>query len=829
MYLLSFIFEFTWLLIIGLLPVYFSLNTFSAWVINKFAFFVSLTIVLIFLWLAKMIFTESKSPDLQGRSGLKSLKPLIPIFIFILVLGCSTVFSLRPEISFWGSYQRKFGYFTWLLSFLFFLVLFFNLKTEKQIKRIVWVIFFSAIAVILYGFLQILGLDPIGWLEPPLLTKRVFSTIGQPNFLASWFLLVIPTIGWLFLKEKKFLVKSLIFLVFFLSLACFLLTGSRGGLIGLIAGIFFFFFALSLIKRKRKMFIAGLITLLFIIISMFFLNIFLPQNQKTAFFKNYPSLARFLILEGGGGERIVIWQNALSLIKKRPILGFGPETQFFNFITLYQPVEGVLESVNNYTDRAHNDLLEITYTSGFFGLTAYLLMIIYIFYLGTRINADRTRINADRTRINHGLRFCPPEKQNPQLNLFLLTGLLAYLVSLQFSFHEISGLVYFWLYFALILRTQINADQKTQINADQKTQINADRTQINADRTQINADRTQINADRTQINADSQRKSAFPKTFNKIILLIILELLTILFIWQTAGRLVQADIYYKKVIVSKIKNDWPKILNNYQKVFLYASDEIFYQTKFAEDLFQGIDFYQDKEKKITILNNSIERLERANEGSEIFQITLDLARVYTLKAGLTREKKDFEKANELFKHLKELSPGFPHFYKDWIQLKIFSASGGEKWQEAEDLCFKALNLYPDIDDPRLNQEHKKQLAEKRAEIYEQLGKIYFSEKKYSQAKENYQQALRLTPQTRINLHKKLADIYYLEGDLEKAIRENIHGYFLNPKDPVWSYSISFLYHEKEDQKKAIDWVKICQALGPEDKDIQNFLKKILIP
>jgi len=313
------------------------------------------------------------------------------------------------------------------------------------------------------------------------------------------------------------------------------------------------------------------------------------------------------------------------------------------------------------------------------------------------------------------------------------------------------------------------------------------------------------------------------KTFNKIILFIILELLVIFFIWQTAGRLVQADIYYKKVIVSKIKKDWPKILNNYQKVFLYVPDEIFYQTKFAEDLFQGIDFYQEQEKKITILNNSIARLEKTNKGSEIFQITLDLARVYTLKAGLTKEKEDFEKANESFKHLKELSPEYPNFYKDWIQLKIFE----ENWQEAEDLCFKALNLYPDINDPRLNKEHKKQLAEKRAEIYEQLGKIYFSEKKYSQAKENYRQALRLTPQTRINLHKKLADIAYLEGDLEKAIRENIHGYFLNPKDPVWSYSVSFLSNEKEDKKNAVDWAKICQALGPEDLDIQNFLKKIL--
>jgi len=313
------------------------------------------------------------------------------------------------------------------------------------------------------------------------------------------------------------------------------------------------------------------------------------------------------------------------------------------------------------------------------------------------------------------------------------------------------------------------------------------------------------------------------KTFNKIILFIILELLVIFFIWQTAGRLVQADIYYKKVMVSKIKKDWPGVLNNYQKIFFYAPDDFFYQTKFAEDLFQNINFYQEQEKKITILNNSIGRLEKANKPKEIFQITLNLARVYTLKAGRTLKKEDMERADQLFKHLKEMSPRYPHFYKDWIELKI----SGEKWQEAEDLCFKALNLYPDIDDPRLNKGHKEQLAEKRAEIYEQLGKIYFLEKKYLQAKENYRQALLLAPQTKINLHKKLADIAYLEGDLEKALQENIHGYFLNPKDPVWSYSISFLYQEKGDQDKAIYWANICRALGPEDKDIQEYLNKII--
>ena len=140
--------------------------------------------------------------------------------------------------------------------------------------------------------------------------------------------------------------------------------------------------------------------------------------------------------------------------------------------------------------------------------------------------------------------------------------------------------------------------------------------------------------------------------------------------------------------------------------------------------------------------------------------------------------------------MKELSPNYPHYYKDWAQLKFYEL----KYEEAEELCLEALKLYPDVNEARLNEVHKAQLAKKRAEIYGLLGDIYFERKQYKEADEFYRQAIKLSPFEESSLYKKIADIYYLEKNFEKAIGMNIHGFNLNPKDSIWSYSISFLYN-----------------------------------
>jgi len=480
-YIFSVCLEFCWLMVIFLLPICFSLNIASPWQI-KYTFFIYLVQALVFLWLAKIILTPH---------GLKkeNLYKLFPVFIFIIVLGLATIFSQWPRMSFWGTYERKMGYLTWLHCFLFFLVLFFNFKSRAQLKRIAWTIFFATTIVVVYGLFQLLGLDPILWIERPLITKRIFSLVGQPNFLASWLLLTLPFIIWLFFEEKKFIVISLIFISLILSLICFFFTGSRGGAIGLLAGLLFFFFSLSWLKRKRKNLIFSkfspsqegcerserelsklggrgkfiLLILSFIVSSVVFLNI-----------KNPNSRFSFSAIKQAGEFRTTIWQQALSLIKKRPLLGYGPETQFFHFIKLYQPVQGILESINSYPDRSHNDFLDMALTSGIAGLLSYLFMIVAVFYYGfvylfktKRSFIKISPVTEGRSEATIGNPLGVQARGvggNFDLILLVLSGLFAYLVSLQFSFHEITGLVYFWLMLVIVLKVNELKNQRINEN-----------------------------------------------------------------------------------------------------------------------------------------------------------------------------------------------------------------------------------------------------------------------------------------------------------------------------------------------------------------------------
>jgi len=194
------IIEFGWLLVFGLCPIFFSLICYSDFVISQYFLFCLLTEVILFFWLIKLILTFGSSASNWKLSFRANARVILPALIFIIVLGLATLFSQSPYRSFWGSYSRKMGYLVWLHFFAFFLIIFFNLKNKIQIKRILKAILFSSLVVIIYGFCQFLGFDFVDWHEPASVTFRIFSTIGQPNFLGSWLLLIVPVIVYFFIQ-----------------------------------------------------------------------------------------------------------------------------------------------------------------------------------------------------------------------------------------------------------------------------------------------------------------------------------------------------------------------------------------------------------------------------------------------------------------------------------------------------------------------------------------------------------------------------------------------------------------------------------------------------
>jgi hypothetical protein len=74
----------------------------------------------------------------------------------------------------------------------FFLIVILNLKNWQQIKRIIFAALSSSAIVCLYGFLQYADLDFVSWKKSAVFQGRIFSSLGQPNFLGHWLIMVIP-------------------------------------------------------------------------------------------------------------------------------------------------------------------------------------------------------------------------------------------------------------------------------------------------------------------------------------------------------------------------------------------------------------------------------------------------------------------------------------------------------------------------------------------------------------------------------------------------------------------------------------------------------------
>jgi len=118
----------------------------------------------------------------------------IPLLVFFGSQLISTVLSIDFYTSVFGYYSRFNG---GLLSTVCYLVLYWAFVSNFDAKdsiRLVKVWFVSAALVSIYGVAEHFGIDKNIWVQD--VQSRVFSSLGQPNWLAAWVVALIP-IAWL--------------------------------------------------------------------------------------------------------------------------------------------------------------------------------------------------------------------------------------------------------------------------------------------------------------------------------------------------------------------------------------------------------------------------------------------------------------------------------------------------------------------------------------------------------------------------------------------------------------------------------------------------------
>ncbi|KKP57811.1 MAG: hypothetical protein UR48_C0010G0001, partial [Microgenomates group bacterium GW2011_GWD1_33_9] len=157
-----------------------------------------------------------------------------PLVIYLLVYLVSTIFSIDPRTSLLGYYSRFNG---GLLSQICYVLLYWafvsNLNKRQSLHSTYYILLSTAIASILaigehFGIFTTCGLMKLGFTESCWVQdvqSRVFSTLGQPNWLAALLVALIP-ITWAY--SLRHTAYGLLSILFFVTL---LFTKSRSGIL----------------------------------------------------------------------------------------------------------------------------------------------------------------------------------------------------------------------------------------------------------------------------------------------------------------------------------------------------------------------------------------------------------------------------------------------------------------------------------------------------------------------------------------------------------------------------------------------------------------------
>ncbi len=369
-----------------LMPLLFSSKLYLSFTLPQTVFFRAATVIftaLFFFYLAKRkIFPAAKN------IGKSSALILLCLFFFASLL--SLVFGVSPVISFFGSYFRQQGFLTELHYLLFFALIICahgllglrhngsGAKAQMRFFNIFFLAFScSGSLIALYGILQKIGFDPLFEnFFSAFLYGRIFSTLGQPDFLATYLLIPAAMSLALTFKEEK-LLRRIGFAGLFLQVIAITLTLSRGGLLGLFVFLILFAFLLLRLEKRKK---------LSIILAAFFCaavigGIGLQLAKSTplgAKLNTQPFISRF-IFQGESlrsiESRLMIWQGALGTFFDSPFLGNGQETLSFTFPKYSDAKLLDLEPYQSLVDRAHNFLLDKLTNIGLFGTLPYLFFI----------------------------------------------------------------------------------------------------------------------------------------------------------------------------------------------------------------------------------------------------------------------------------------------------------------------------------------------------------------------------------------------------------------------------------------------------------------------
>ncbi|MCL2773168.1 MAG: O-antigen ligase family protein [Oscillospiraceae bacterium] len=277
--------------------------------------------------------------------------------LFVLMFCIVLLFGGLVSVSKTGSIKPA-------LVYLCFTLIYFTgvniIRSKEMIQRAVIILVFSGFLIALYGIYQnYFGVSDTTWQDTDMfsnITSRVISTLGNPNVLGEYLIMIIPiAVSAVFIANQ---IKGRIaYIIYTLCGAvCLIFTWSRGSWLGFIGACLILFVIIN-----RKAIVAY--------IAMIFLVPFVPIVM--------PTLAQRFTSIGNIGDsstsyRLSIWQAVIKMIRHYFFEGIGVGTPAFQLVYPEYSLAGIEDAPHS-----HSLYLQTLTESGIVGFIVLLLVIFF--------------------------------------------------------------------------------------------------------------------------------------------------------------------------------------------------------------------------------------------------------------------------------------------------------------------------------------------------------------------------------------------------------------------------------------------------------------------
>ena len=303
------------------------------------------------------------------------------------------------------------------------------------------------------------GLDyehGIQWRPHQALVQKIgiYSTIGNPNYLAAVLVFLIPVMMALAAGEKRARSRAAVLWgCTVIATIALVLTRSKGGLVAACVGCLVLLVVWGMCHRwsKKRLILSGVGG-----VGCAVLSLSLMLWQMPLLGSDWQTLLSRSWNDPSVKGRLLMWKTAMEMVAAHPVIGVGTGT----FGAQYQPYRAmVFDRIDNpatiypasehsydETGDAHNDWLQLAAENGIVGLGLFIALVFYVFLGGLRLIMGQVRSPSGASRLVEGT--FPPD-----LLCGVLAGISAILIHalVDFPLHQPAAALLFWLGLATIV------------------------------------------------------------------------------------------------------------------------------------------------------------------------------------------------------------------------------------------------------------------------------------------------------------------------------------------------------------------------------------------